>query len=96
MRVRGVTSSEPDDGLGDGDTSQDVIYGATGFCLRSERGGGGMGRTYSVELEAQDASGNLSTRTIEVVVPHHHRPDCPALPDASLLTDAEAATQCVF
>jgi hypothetical protein len=96
VRVRRISSSEPDNGLGDGDTSHDVIYGDTGFCLRSERRGGGTGRTYSVELEARDASGNLSTRTIEVAVPPHHTPDCPALPPSSLLSDAEAATQCVF
>jgi hypothetical protein len=96
VRVRRVTSSEPDDGTGDGDTSRDVIYGDTGFCLRSERASGGSGRRYSVELEARDASGNSSIRTIEIVIPHHQSPDCPALPNASLLSDAEAATQCVF
>jgi hypothetical protein len=98
VRVRRVTSNEPDHGTGagDGDTSRDVIYGDTGFCLRSERSRGGAGRTYSVELEAKDASGNLATRTIEVVVPHQPAPDCPALPRASLLSDAEATTQCVF
>jgi len=96
VRVRRVTSNEPDEGIADGDQRRDVIYGDTGFCLRSERSGAGGGRTYSVELEAKDAAGNLSVKTIEVVVPQQPTPTCPALPSASLLSDAEAATRCVF
>jgi len=35
--------------------------------LRAERSGNGMGRVYSITLQAQDATGNLSAPTTVVV-----------------------------
>lgn len=40
-----AASSEPDDGLGDGDTANDIVLGADGTIqLRAERSGKGSGR----------------------------------------------------
>jgi len=70
-----ITSSEPDNGLGDGDTAAD-IQGAemgtpdTSFQLRSERSGTGIGRVYTIVYTASDKSGNTSQATVEVTVPH--------------------------
>jgi hypothetical protein len=74
VRLVSITSSEKDNGLGDGDTSGD-IQGATfgtddrTFLLRSERSGPGGGRVYTVTYEASDASGNTTTVTATVTVP---------------------------
>ncbi len=70
-----ITSSEPDDGLGDGDMPDDIQGADFGtedyeFQLRSERAGPGCGRIYTVEYSATDGSGNVATATAEVFVPH--------------------------
>ena len=70
-----ITSSEPDDGLGDGHTRNDVRDHAPGtadicFSLRAERQGGGDGRQYVVVYTATDAAGNTSTGSAIVLVPH--------------------------
>jgi hypothetical protein len=70
-----IVSSEPDDGLGDGDAPDD-IQGAdfgtadTQFQLRSERSGTGPGRTYTIVYTASDDSGNSTPDQDEVKVPH--------------------------
>jgi hypothetical protein len=65
-----VTSSEPDDGLGDGDTSGDiVVHSLTDIELRAERSGTGPGRTYTLTWTITDADGNSSTFTARVKVP---------------------------
>jgi hypothetical protein len=71
-----ITSSEPDDGLGDGDMPDDIQGADFGtedyeFQLRSERSGLGYGRMYTVEYSATDGSGNVATATAEVFVPHN-------------------------
>lgn len=69
-RVISVTSSEPDDGLGDGDTAGDIqITGDLTLLLRAERSGKGGGRTYTITVECQDEAGNASTATATVTVP---------------------------
>ena len=70
-----ITSSEPDNGLGDGDTANDVQGADFGtddrsFLLRAERSGTGPGRTYTVTYEARDAAGNATTVTRKVLVTH--------------------------
>jgi hypothetical protein len=66
-----VTSNELDNGLGDGDTASDwEITGALTLNLRAERAGGGSGRVYTITVESRDRAGNVSTRTVEVRVPH--------------------------
>jgi len=69
-RILSVTSNEPDDGLGDGDTANDIVVTGPGtVSLRAERSGQGNGRIYTILFEARDASGNASTRTVTVSVP---------------------------
>jgi hypothetical protein len=68
--VSGVTSSEADNGRGDGNTTGDaVITGPLTVELRAERAGPGNGRTYTIEVTCTDASGNASTDTTTVVAP---------------------------
>ena len=75
-----VSSSEPVQGTGDGDTAPDwtnpVINQATGVItlqLRAERSGQGNGRIYTVLVTATDASGNSSTATVDIKVPHDQK-----------------------
>jgi hypothetical protein len=62
-----ITSSEPDNGTGDGDTPQDVEGAAFGssdtrFRLRAERSALGVGRTYTITYTAFDGSGTRPSR----------------------------------
>ncbi len=68
-----VTSDEPDNGKGDGDTVDDiVIVSDHHFQLRSERSGKGDGRVYTITYLATDCSGNVTVGAAEVRVPHTH------------------------
>ncbi len=70
-RVVQVTSNEPVDGNGDGNTSPDWLISEDGkLQLRAERSGGGSGRIYTITVEATDEAGNSTTGTTEVTVPH--------------------------
>jgi nitrous oxidase accessory protein NosD len=70
-RIVSVTSSEPDDGLGDGDTATDWrITGDLTLDVRAERAGTGKGRVYTITVACTDSSGNTSTSTVTVTVPH--------------------------
>lgn len=65
-----VSSNEPIDGLGDGDTSPDwIINGTYGIQLRAERSATGNGRTYTITYVVTDQSGNSTTVSATVVVP---------------------------
>jgi len=69
-----IVSSEPDNGLGDGDTPNDIQQADLGtddrqVLLRAERGGTGPGRTYTVTYEARDAAGNTVQVSVDVTVP---------------------------
>jgi hypothetical protein len=58
----------------DGATADDwEVTGPLSLMLRSERRGGGGGRTYVVTVECRDAAGNASTRIVEIRVPHDRR-----------------------
>jgi hypothetical protein len=70
-----VTSNEPDDGLGDGDTSADIQgfepgTASTAGRLRAERAGTGQGRTYSLRWRGLDTAGNAASCAATVDVPH--------------------------
>jgi FG-GAP-like repeat len=66
-----VTSSEPINGTGDGDTAPDwQIVDSHHLRLRAERSGGGNGRIYTVTIKCSDGSGNVTTRSVTVGVPH--------------------------
>ena len=66
-----VTSNEPINGPGDGNTEPDwAITGDLTVNLRVERAGGGNGRVYTIHVKCTDASENTTTATVEVTVPH--------------------------
>lgn len=74
--VASVTSNEPANGLGDGDTSPDWELqsinqgtGAIALLLRAERAGTGSGRIYTITLTATDAAGNVGQAQVMVLVP---------------------------
>jgi hypothetical protein len=70
-------SNEPDNGLGDGDTPNDILITPSdvpGFYvvqLRAERSGTGTGRVYTIKATATDVSGNTDTKTATCAVPHN-------------------------
>ena len=75
VRLTSVASNELDNGLGDGDTADDIQGAVPGtddrsFRLRAERSGEGSGRTYTVIYEATDASSNRTRASQVVRVPH--------------------------
>jgi hypothetical protein len=69
-RISSVTSNEPVNGLGDGDTAPDwVIVDPHKVQLRAERAGGGSGRVYTITVACTDSSNNTTTKTVTVSVP---------------------------
>lgn len=98
VRISNVVSDQPDRGLGSGNTSDDVLFGDTGFCIRSERSGSTSGpRRYTITLEATDSSGNVSTYDTVVEIHHDQRPPrCSDLDPDAYVADEDVATTCVF
>ncbi len=71
VQLVSVTSNEPDDGLGDGDTPGDIVIGTDGTIqLRAERSGSGSGRVYTITYSAADRAGNVTTQSVTVTAPH--------------------------
>lgn len=73
-----ITSNEPENTLGDGDTSPDIVGASTGtadtaFQLRSERMGPGSGRVYTILYTASDNCGNTAQAAVEVHVGHDQK-----------------------
>jgi hypothetical protein len=75
-----VSSSEPENGLGDGDTAPDwtepIIDQTDGIItlqLRAERSGRGNGRVYTVTITATDESGNTTQAGVDIIVPHDQK-----------------------
>lgn len=71
-----VTSNEPLNGIGDGNTDSDWWFepvgdGTYNLWLRAERQGTGSDRVYTVTITGTDPSGNVTTATGEVTVPHN-------------------------
>ncbi|MEK9139252.1 MAG: endonuclease/exonuclease/phosphatase family protein, partial [Bacteroidota bacterium] len=65
-----VTSNEPDDGLGDGDTANDiVIVDDFTFKLRAERSGNGGGRVYTITYQVTNSCSATATASATVTVP---------------------------
>ena len=90
MKIVSVTSDEPADAPGSGSTGRDVRFGPTTACVRAERSGSGSGRSYTVELEARDASGNVSRKSVKVIVPHDggDHPECQKATGLDALSEA--------
>ena len=86
-RILSVTSNEPvarHRGRDDDDECDDrghdhhgdpdwIVTGDLGLRLRAQRNARGEGRVYTVTLGCTDASGNLTKRALQVVVPHDRR-----------------------
>lgn len=93
IRVVGAQSSDPDNGLGDGDTANDIVFDSNRFCLRAERSGlNSQGRTYTVTLRSVDSHGNFSSRKLMISVGVAHDQsghDCPALPPSAFVEDGD-------
>jgi len=69
-RIVTVTSNQPINGPGDGNTASDwEITGPLTLNLRAERAGG-SDRLYSIEVVTTDFSGNSTTSTVVVSVAH--------------------------
>ena len=65
-----VVSNELDDGLGDGDTPNDIrVLSDFTFALRAERSALGTGRIYTITYQVTDDCGNSAIGTAEVYVP---------------------------
>jgi len=68
-------SNEPDNGKGDGNTTNDIQGASIGeddrnVRLRSERSGNGSGRVYTLTYRLTDGSGNETEAEVKVYVPH--------------------------
>lgn len=70
FQILAVSSNEPTEGLGDGDTPVDwEVTGAMTLNVRAERSGSGSGRVYTITVRCVDASGNESLKSVSVTVP---------------------------
>jgi hypothetical protein len=66
-----VSSNEPVNGIGDGNTSPDwVVLDAHHVQLRAERSGTGDGRVYTITITCKDSASNTASSTATVTVAH--------------------------
>jgi len=66
-----VSSNEPVNGTGDGNTSPDwQVVDPHHVLLRAERAGTGGGRTYTITVTCADSNGNTSSQILTVPVTH--------------------------
>jgi hypothetical protein len=65
VKIISVSSNEPG--------ADWEITGPLTLNLRAERSGKSGDRVYTITVEARDQSGNVSTATVQVVVPHDAR-----------------------
>lgn len=72
LLITQVTSNESSDSRGDGNTADDFVISPDrkSVDLRIERQGKGNGRLYTIDIQAVDGSGNLTTKSFQVRVNH--------------------------
>jgi hypothetical protein len=69
--ISSVSSNEPINGLGDGNTAPDwIVTGANTLQLRSERAGVGSGRVYTIGVTCTNAANLSTTSSTTVTVAH--------------------------
>ena len=68
-----ATSSEPENGAGDGNTGPDIVIAGGSVAVRAERSGTGVGRVYTITATATDRAGNTTREVSVCVVPHDQR-----------------------
>ncbi|MGH9751984.1 MAG: S8 family serine peptidase [Blastocatellia bacterium] len=87
VEIEKVTSDEPSNGLGDGNTIDDIVIGPNcrSVQLRAERSGPGDGRVYTITLRVRDSGGAVTKADFEVSVPHSQN-GVPAVKGATALT----------
>ncbi len=69
-----VSSNEPVNGTGDGDTSPDwQVIDPNHVLLRAERAATGTGRTYTIAVDCANSSGQSSRESVTVTVPFAKR-----------------------
>lgn len=69
-----VKSNEPINGTGEGDGAPDwQVVNAHLVRLRSERGGKGNGRVYTITITATDSAGQLTSKAVTVSVPKNQK-----------------------
>ena len=68
-----ATSTEPDDGLGQGDKPVDIVpIDRTHFLVRAELGKGSAGRVYTFTYRATDGCGATAETSVAVTVEPRH------------------------
>jgi hypothetical protein len=84
--IEKVTSDESDDGIGEGNTIDDIVIDADcrSVQLRAERAGTEDGRVYTVTLLLRDSGGAVTRADFEVSVPHSQNGD-PAVKGPTVL-----------
>jgi hypothetical protein len=71
ITITSVTSDEPVDGRGDGNTCPDALIRGDGTVdLRAERSGKGNGRVYTIHFTATDETGDSCNGMVYVCVPY--------------------------
>ena len=82
-RIISVTSNEPVNGVGDGNTDTDWdLTGDLTLRLRAERSGSGAGREYTITVQCTDAAGNSAVRSVTMSVPHSANDGKPEAPSS--------------
>jgi hypothetical protein len=71
-KITSVSSNQPINGTGDGNTSPDwIVTGDLTVLLRAERAGNiKTDRIYTITVQCTDAFGNTATTNVHVTVPH--------------------------
>jgi hypothetical protein len=85
--IEKATSDEPDNGLDDGNTINDIVIApdCRSVQLRAERAETSDGRVYTITLRLRDGRGNVTLRDFEVSVPIG-QDGVPAVKGATALT----------